>query len=1123
MKSLSKSVIGKQASEIRHYLCTGTVSIVNGFIVEYASRLLLAWLLIGNLLWYWPGLAAQQDLNAKRKVAEQTATEARQAIVSANEADRRAAIGKLESAISIWQETNDTDEVIAALNDIGKIRVSIKEYEQALSVHRRALELAQSLKDVVAEADSHLLIGQAYDAMGGKDRKQAITAYLQALEKWAKVTGARGFSGKAKTLKFLGSAYSTTGDKRKALECYEQTMPLWVALKNREETVNALYSIGTIQDALGESLLAVEKLSEALKLAREPVTDARPFNRTAAETGILNNLGVVYSTLGEPEKALDRLNESLKLSESLSDGKQKAKQQATTLTSIGFIYSSLGDKEEALRYMEKALPLRQMAGDKSGEAYTLNNIGAIQSAMGDDKDAALNPLKAARQIASNDDKGKDKDAALDSFKAARQIWKDIGDKVGESLALNNMGVAESELGNRARALDYLKQALEIRKKNNARREQANTMLNTGLVRLASGETESALTIFEETLPTLRKTGDRNGQAVTLQAMARVEAKLGQWGESRKHIEEAIALIESLRNKLESKELRASYLASVQDYHEFYVDLLMQQVKGQSDKARMSEAFQAHEHGRARVLLEMLNESRADLRGDADTNFLAQERRLQLRLNATLGRQLLALEREQDELAETLTQELNDLLVQHQRLQTEIRKTSPRYASLTQPQALPLREIQRQTLDQDTLLLEYALGEERSYLWAITSDEITSYVLPPRAEIEAAANKFYKSLTWRNDPERVLGQAKAVSTGEVNCSSPVSDNGRVLGQAKNSATTAVSDKQKNEWKEVGPGLSKMLLAPVAAKLLNKRLLIVPDGALHYVPFAALPELENSKAGIQKGQPLIVAHEIVTLPSISTLAIVRKDFADRKPAPRNLAIIADPVFDLDDDRNKNQQKTTLKKSDSDDKARVLGQASKIAGAPSMSRLKCTRQEAERILSMSPASSRIWLDFNANRETATGSELSQYRILHFATHGFLNPLRPELSGIVLSLVNEGGGYQDGFLLTPEIFSLKFPSELVVLSACQTALGKDIKGEGVVGLTRGLMYAGSKRVVVSLWSVGDRATAELMERFYDQMLRKNLRPAAALRAAQIAMWQQSPQREDPYYWAAFILQGEW
>lgn len=1093
------------------------------FVSKSAGRLASVCLLILAMLFCLSGSLAQQDLNVKRKVAEQAATEARQAMVSANEAVRRAAIGKLESAISIWQETNDQDEVIAALNDIGKIRVSIEEYEQALALYRRALELAQSLKDVIAEADSHLLIGQAYDAMGGKDRKQAITAYWQAVEKWTKVAGARGFSGKAKTLKLLGSAYSTTGDKRKALECYEQTMPLWATVKNREETVNTLYNIGTIQHELGESLLAVEKLSEALKLAREPVTDSRPFNRTAAETGILNNLGVVYSALGEPEKALDRLNESLRLSESLSDGKQKAKQQATTLTSIGFIYSSLGDKEEALRYMEKALPLRQMAGDKSGEAYTLNNIGAIQSAMGDDKDkdAALNPLKAARQIASNDDKGKD--AALDSFKAARQIWKDIGDKVGESMALNNMGVAESELGNRARALDYLKQAQEIRKKNNARREHANTMLNIGLVRLASGETESALAIFEEALPTLRKTGDRNGQAVTLHAMARVEAKLGQWGESRKHIEEAIALIESLRNKLESQELRASYLASVQDYHEFYVDLLMQQVKGQSDKARLSEAFQAHEHGRARVLLEMLNESRADLRGDADANLLAQERRLQLRLNATLGRQLLAFEREQDEQAETLTQELNELLAQHQRLQTEIRKTSPRYASLTQPQPLSLREIQRQTLDQDTVLLEYALGEERSYLWAITSDEITSYILPPRAEIEAAANKFYKSLTWRNDLARVLGQAKSGSTGEVNCSPAVADNGRVLGQAKNSETPIVSDKQKNEWKEAGPVLSKMLLAPVATKLLNKRLLIVPDGALHYVPFAALPELENSKAGIQKGQPLIVAHEIVTLPSISTLAIVRKDFADRKPAPRNLAIIADPVFDLDDDRNKDQQKTALKKTDSDDKARVLGQASKIAGAPSMSRLKCSRQEAERILGMSPASSRMWLDFNANRETATGPELSQYRILHFATHGFLNSFHPELSGIVLSLVNESGGYQDGFLLTPEIFGLKLPAELAVLSACQTALGENIKGEGLVGLARGLMYAGSKRVVVSLWSVGDRATAELMERFYDQMLRKNLRPAAALRAAQIAMWQQSPQREDPYYWAAFILQGEW
>jgi CHAT domain-containing protein len=151
-----------------------------------------------------------------------------------------------------------------------------------------------------------------------------------------------------------------------------------------------------------------------------------------------------------------------------------------------------------------------------------------------------------------------------------------------------------------------------------------------------------------------------------------------------------------------------------------------------------------------------------------------------------------------------------------------------------------------------------------------------------------------------------------------------------------------------------------------------------------------------------------------------------------------------------------------------------------------------------------------------------LGQYRIVHFATHGLINSEHPELSGLVLSLVDENGKPQDGFLRMSDIFNLEMPADLVVLSACQTALGKEVKGEGLVGLTRGFMHAGARRVVASLWQVDDLATAELMKRFYSGMLKENLRPAAALRAAQTEM-SGSSRWSSPYYWAGFVIQGEW
>ncbi|HSO76364.1 MAG TPA: CHAT domain-containing protein, partial [Blastocatellia bacterium] len=189
----------------------------------------------------------------------------------------------------------------------------------------------------------------------------------------------------------------------------------------------------------------------------------------------------------------------------------------------------------------------------------------------------------------------------------------------------------------------------------------------------------------------------------------------------------------------------------------------------------------------------------------------------------------------------------------------------------------------------------------------------------------------------------------------------------------------------------------------------------------------------------------------------------------------------------------------------------------------RLPFTRQEATRLLALTPKSSSFGaIDFQANRATVLKGDLAQYRYVHFATHGLLDTERPGLSSLVLSMVDAQGNQQDGFLRANEIYNLKLPAELVVLSACQTGLGKEIKGEGLVGLTRGFMYAGAARVVVSLWSVNDKATADLMTRFYEKMLKQGERPAAALRAAQVEMWKQK-QWQSPYYWAAFTMQGEW
>ncbi|WP_235526522.1 CHAT domain-containing protein [Nostoc piscinale] len=296
-------------------------------------------------------------------------------------------------------------------------------------------------------------------------------------------------------------------------------------------------------------------------------------------------------------------------------------------------------------------------------------------------------------------------------------------------------------------------------------------------------------------------------------------------------------------------------------------------------------------------------------------------------------------------------------------------------------------------------------------------------------------------------------------------------------------------------------------------------MVSDGALQYIPITALA-VPNS----QTYQPLITTNEIISLPSASTIALLRQEVKGRKKAPKTLAVLADPVFSAKDERigQKSTGQSMTQNLTTFDQQQLARSAREVD--IDFERLRFTRQEAETILSLvsNKEQRKPALDFTASRNLATSPELSQYQIIHFATHGILNSQNPELSGVVLSLFDSNGKPQNGFLRLHDIFNLNLPAELVVLSACQTGLGEEVKGEGLVGLTRGFMYAGSPRVVVSLWSVDDEATSELMKLFYGNMLRKNLKPAAALRAAQIEM-SRNQNYAAPYYWAAFTLQGEW
>jgi len=778
-----------------------------------------------------------------------------------------------------------------------------------------------------------------------------------------------------------------------------------------------------------------------------------------------HNAASSWRGLGEFQKALDYYDRALTLRRDAGDRQGEAQ----TLSQIGNTHGILGEFQTALEYFDRALPLRRLVGDRRGEGYTLQSLGQTHAAL------------------------KDHRQGLDYLTQALSIFRAIGERDGVSSALFFAGETYTGLGELSKALDFTEEALASFRAIGNRRFEADSLTDLGELHRRSKDFQEAVALHQSALSIHRQIRYPLGEARSLLGLARVERDRGELSEARAHAEAAIDLVESERTKVAASELRASFWASKQSTYEFDIDLLMSLHRREPSAGHAASALAVAERARSRSLLDVLTEARVDIRQGIDAGLLEREKSLHRDLNLKAERLTRMLAGKYlEEQANESKREVDTLLGQMRQLQAQIRTSSPHYAALTDPAPLSLSEIQRQILDDESVLLEYSLGEERSYLWAVTPTSLTSYELPPRVEVESAARRTYELLNVSHLRE-----------------------------------------PRNQVRLEAARLARMVLGPVADRLGDKRLLIVADGALQYVPFGALPmpnarTAQASRSGTGS-EPLIARHEIVYLPSTSSLAALRHGIEGRPTARGVLAVLADPVLDDSDPRVKSATRARTRAApdtagpvsavEPSDPAQPAIRSA-LAG---LERLRFTRQEAEGIIAIANSARTLKaLDFDASRETAIGPDLRQYRIVHFATHAFLNNDHPELSGVVLSLVGAQGQPVDGFLRLHDIYNLKLDADLVVLSACRTALGKEVRGEGLVGLTRGFMHAGAPRVVASLWDVRDEATAELMRRFYRYMLQRGLSPAAALRAAQVSMWKE-PRWEAPYYWAAFLLQGDW
>ena len=843
----------------------------------------------------------------------------------------------------------------------------------------------------------------------------------------------------------LAEIHEALSQNEEALEDARQVLAVADLLGAARLRGRALNTRGSVEYSLGEPA-AAESFREALGIWAR-------FDDAEAESDTLNNLAIIYRDRGEEQKALDHYLKALALRRAAGDKPR----EAMSLHNVGVFYADLNEPERAREYLEQALALVRASKDSSGQGATLLELGLVYSDLGE------------------------RQKAIDTAREAIRVTHEAGNRRWEARALVRAGRVYDAAGARDTAAEHYRRALDLSRAIPDAQGECDVLRAIGRRELAAGHSQPALEAFRQALSITQSLGDRSRTMRVLNEVAGAERATGDDTAARQHSEAALALTESVRGSLPNHQLRGSMLAWAQTLYDFHIDLLMQIHRRDQDRTLVAAALETNERSHARGFLELLAESGHGLGRCTDPALGERDRELEKRLDAAAERQVRAQPGGRED-GEALSREIQNLTREHDLVEAQIRAGCPSSVAVLQAQPLTVAEIQDQVLDDRTMLLEYHLGAERSYLWAVTRESVKVYDLPKASEIEAMARRWHDLLS----------------------AAPATGMGGDDGARKEAAA-----------------LSATLLAPAADQLGERRLLTVADGALQYIPFAALPSPGKPDT------PLVVDHEVVSAPSASFVSVLRRHLAGRLPAKKTLAVLADPVFDAGDERVVSgvRKVAAAGVAPAEGPARDLTRAARDVGLGdgAIARLPFTRREARAILALVPAEQRMEaLDFAASRDTASSPELAQYRYVHFATHGFADSAHPELSGIVLSLVDREGRERSGFLPASQVFNLKIPADLVVLSGCRTALGKEIRGEGLLGLTRAFMSAGAGRVVASLWKVDDAATAELMKTMYERILRDGQPPAQALRSAQVAMWQ-SRRWSAPYFWAAFVIQGEW
>ena len=816
-----------------------------------------------------------------------------------------------------------------------------------------------------------------------------------------------------------------------AIVQYRQAAPLWHDLHDTAQEAKALERIGVLSLRMGSFQAALENLSAALPMFQS-------LGDKQEEQGALNNIGLVQSRLGNQRLAIQVEEQSLRLAREIGNRTE----EAVVLNNLGLAYHELGEERQAIGEFEQALAIQHDLGNVASEGAAWSNLGAIHYTQGD-LEESLEAFERALPLRkqANDRRGEantigkiavvrhafgQDEEALQLFQKALEIDRDVGDRSEESTATMNMGSVLMALARYPQAVETFDRAMRLQDRWGKTKDWGNQLSAKAVALTAMRQYDAAQTALTEALKAQRAIENRRGESESLARLAALHLARGTPGEGVQPATDAARIAAEIGEKRSRAEA-------------LYRLARCQKALGHAREALASieEALGLSETVRGGV-------PDYDLRA-AFFSTVRDQYDLKVALQVMVGDVTGAFETAEASRARSLY----DLL----------RNRLPAGTAPETGGAGLAKE-----LDPKTVVLEYSLGREASYVFIVTPDGIRELPLAGRAQIEAVARKLYAAWSAHQD-------------SPADCEA----------------------------------LSRMLLGPVRDDIRGKRVVVVPDGALAYIPFDALFS--------SPGRRLIEENEVVAMVSLSSLKLMRDRTRDRRPASRLVAVFADPVFSGSDPRVRPDRKAPGQGV----RGAALSSSAGDAGLADLQRLVSSRREAAAISALAPEKQR-WeaLDFDAGLAAVRDPKLADFRIVHFATHGLMNSRDPRLSGLVFSLVDRQGRPQNGFLRADEVANLKLGADLVVLSACQTALGKELRGEGLLGLARAFMYAGAPRVIASLWRVADSASTDLMSGFYQALLGAHVPASEALRTAKLRLLR-NPLRSAPYYWAGFSLEGDW